>query len=113
MAQRNTGPPPGEALPLGALAGAAAVWVMDRVDWFNYRHAIDTPETRRRTGAVRPGGMDPAHVAAAEGARLLGLRARLERVSWPLRRALSGDACQALDDFLAQKRSSRRLAIAQ
>ena len=26
---------------VGALAGAAAVWVMDRVDWFNYRRGLD------------------------------------------------------------------------
>src|SRR3954447_961247 len=25
----------------GALAGAAGVWVMDRVDWFNYRRGLD------------------------------------------------------------------------
>ena len=64
----------GTELLAGALAGAAAVWVMDRVDWFTYRHGIDTEETRRQTEAARPGGMDPAHVAAAKGARLLGLR---------------------------------------
>ena len=31
---------------LGAVAGAAGIWVMDRVDWFNYRH--EDPEARRR-----------------------------------------------------------------
>ncbi len=53
---------------LGAVAGAVGVWVMDRVDWFNYRH--EDPEARRRTRRVRPGGEDPAHVMArmAEGA---------------------------------------------
>lgn len=47
---------------IGAAAGALAVWVMDRVDWFNYEH--EDPAARRRTKAVRPGGMDPAHVLA-------------------------------------------------
>lgn len=55
---------------LGAAAGAVAVWVLDRVDWFNFRH-VD-PEARRRTEAVRPGGMDPAHVAVDKVARTLG-----------------------------------------
>ncbi len=52
---------------LGAVAGAVGVWVMDRVDWFNYRH--EDPEARRRTQQVRPGGEDPAHIIArrAEG----------------------------------------------
>ena len=44
---------------LGALAGAVAVWAMDRVDWFAYRH--DSPNVRERTKEVRPEGMDPAH----------------------------------------------------
>lgn len=47
---------------IGAAAGAAAVWVMDRVDWFNFMH--EDQEARRQTEAVRPKGMDPAHVAA-------------------------------------------------
>lgn len=47
---------------LGAVAGAAGVWAMDRVDWFNYRH--EDPQARRRTRSVRPGGQDPAHVLA-------------------------------------------------
>ena len=55
------------AMLRGAVAGAAGVWVMDRVDWFNYRH--EDPEARRRTQEVRPGSEDPAHVIArkAEG----------------------------------------------
>ncbi|MCJ8518281.1 hypothetical protein ABID21_001413 [Pseudorhizobium tarimense] len=55
---------------IGAAAGAAAVWVMDRVDWFNLRH--EAPEARRRTQAVRPGGMDPAHVIVNTAAQSLG-----------------------------------------
>ena len=55
---------------LGALAGAAGVWAMDRVDWFNYRH--EDPEARRRTRRVRPGGEDPAHVMAGMAERAVG-----------------------------------------
>lgn len=54
----------------GAVAGAAAVWVMDRVDWFNYES--ESPETRARTKQVRPGGSDPAHVAAWKIAHAAG-----------------------------------------
>lgn len=60
---------------IGAAAGAAAIWVMDRVDWFNLKH--EDPRARARTQAVRPGGMDPAHVIADAGAHLLG------RELWP------------------------------
>lgn len=56
---------------IGAAAGAVAVWVMDRVDWFNFNH-VD-PEARARTEAVRPGGMDPAHVAANTAAKAMGV----------------------------------------
>ena len=56
---------------IGAVAGAAAVWVMDRVDWFNFLHVVPS-EARRRTQAVRPGGMDPAHVAADKIATAAG-----------------------------------------
>lgn len=55
---------------IGAAAGAAAVWVMDRVDWFNFLH--EDPEARRRTQAVRPGGMDPGHVAVNAVAEATG-----------------------------------------
>ncbi|GGC66248.1 hypothetical protein GCM10011504_50260 [Siccirubricoccus deserti] len=51
---------------LGAVAGAVGVWVMDRVDWFMFRH--EDPEARWRTQAVRPGEMDPAHVMANKAA---------------------------------------------
>ncbi len=59
-----------EDVLLGAVAGAAAVWVMDRVDWFNYRH-VD-PEARRRTQQVRPGGEDPTHVMASMAEKAVG-----------------------------------------
>lgn len=55
---------------IGAAAGAAAVWIMDRIDNFNFDHA--DPEARARTKAVRPGGMDPAHVAANTAAEAVG-----------------------------------------
>ena len=55
---------------IGAAAGAAAVWVMDRVDWFNFRH--EDPEARRRTQAARPEGAAPAQVAADRAAEALG-----------------------------------------
>lgn len=54
---------------IGAVAGAAAVWVMDRVDWYNFRH--EDPAASTRTKAVRPGGMDPAHVIADKAAQAL------------------------------------------
>ncbi len=54
---------------IGAAAGALAVWVMDRADWFNFKH--EDPQARRQTQAARPGGMDPAHVAANRIAKRL------------------------------------------
>jgi hypothetical protein len=55
----------------GAVAGAVGVWVMDRVDWFMYDHVDE--EARRRTQAVRPGGLDPAHVIANRAAGAFGV----------------------------------------
>lgn len=55
---------------LGAVAGAVGVWVMDQVDWFNYRH--EDPQARRRTQQVRPGGEDPAHATAGMAERAMG-----------------------------------------
>lgn len=55
---------------LGAVAGAVGVWVMDQVDWFNYRH--EDPEARRRTQQVRPGGEDPAHAMTGMAERAMG-----------------------------------------
>jgi hypothetical protein len=46
----------------GAVAGAAAMWVLDRVDWAMWD--AEDSRTRAETRRVRPGGMDPAHVAA-------------------------------------------------
>ncbi len=54
----------------GAVAGAAAVWVMDRVDWALWD--AEDSRTRAETRRVRPGGMDPAHVLANRVARAVG-----------------------------------------
>lgn len=54
----------------GSLAGAVGVWIMDRVDWFMFRH--EDPAARRRTESVRPGGLDPAHLAVNRAADRLG-----------------------------------------
>ncbi|WP_205665222.1 hypothetical protein [Caldimonas tepidiphila] len=56
----------------GALAGAAAVWVMDRADWFAFTY--EDPEARRRTEQVRPGGLDPSHVAVNRVAEMAGVQ---------------------------------------
>jgi hypothetical protein len=53
----------------GAIAGAIGVWAMDRLDWFLYRR--EDPQATRRIKEVRPGGMDPAHVATNRAANLL------------------------------------------
>jgi uncharacterized membrane protein YagU involved in acid resistance len=69
----HRGAEPGSVLAdllMGAVAGAAAVWVMDRVDWFNYRH--EDPQARQRTEDARPGGLPPAQVAVAKGAEAAG-----------------------------------------
>ncbi len=55
----------------GVVAGAIAVWALDRVDWFAYSR--EGAATRRRTEAVRPGGEDPAHVIATRAERVLGV----------------------------------------
>jgi hypothetical protein len=56
----------------GAAAGVAAVWVMDRIDWFNFRRGLDNTRTRQQTRQARPNGMDPAQVLAAETADQAG-----------------------------------------
>ncbi len=55
---------------IGAVAGAAAIWALDRVDWFNWNH--EGRAARRQTRAVRPGGMDPAHVIADKLGLVMG-----------------------------------------
>lgn len=55
---------------MGAVAGGIATWVMDRVDWFMFDH--EDREAHRQTIAVRPGGMDPAHVTVNKMAEAMG-----------------------------------------
>lgn len=54
----------------GAVAGAVGVWVMDRLDWFLFRH--EDQQARQRTEEIRPDGLDPAHVAVKKAARAMG-----------------------------------------
>jgi hypothetical protein len=54
----------------GAIAGAIAVWAMDRLDWFMFEH--EDQAARRQTESARPGGMDPAHVSANRAAEAMG-----------------------------------------
>lgn len=60
----------GPTLLKGAVAGAAAMWVLDRVDWLMWN--AEAPATRGRTRAARPGGLDPAHVLANRLAGAVG-----------------------------------------
>ena len=55
----------------GAAAGAAGVWVMDRLDWFMVEHG--NQEAWKRTQAVRPNRKDPAHNMAGMAAEAVGL----------------------------------------
>lgn len=55
---------------IGAVAGALGVWAMDRLDWFMFEH--EDPQARQQTQQARPGGMDPAHVAANKIAEAVG-----------------------------------------
>jgi hypothetical protein len=57
-------------LAKGAAAGAAATWVMDRVDWFMVEH--EDPEAWRQTQRVRPNGKDPAHNMVGAMAKAVG-----------------------------------------
>ncbi len=54
----------------GAVAGAVGVWLMDRLDWFMFRH--EDQLARHRTEQVRPGGQAPARVAVKKAADALG-----------------------------------------
>ena len=55
---------------LGALAGTAAVWFMDRVGWWMYRRQ-DPAALRQELGA-RPDGLDSAHLLARRLGRAIG-----------------------------------------
>lgn len=54
----------------GAVAGAAAVWVMDRVDWYLYSRG--SAKTLAKTIEARPAGMDPAHLAVRRVSQAFG-----------------------------------------
>ena len=54
----------------GAVAGAAGVWLMDRLDWKMVEH--QDQDAWRRTKAVRPNHMDPAHNMASMVAEAAG-----------------------------------------
>lgn len=56
----------------GALAGGAAVWLMDQVGWFFYRR--EDPKTIRKETKARVKGMDPAHVAVNKLAGAVGIK---------------------------------------
>ena len=56
----------------GALAGAAGVWVMDRVGWFMFLR--EGPVALRRETAARVDGLDVAHATAKQIAHVLGKR---------------------------------------
>lgn len=58
----------------GAVAGAVAVWALDRADWAMWD--AEDSRTRAETRRVRPGGLDPAHVAANRIAAALGRELR-------------------------------------
>lgn len=61
----------GRSMLRSAAAGAVAVWVMDRFDWFVFER--EDSQARRQTESVRPGGMDPAHALAAKAAAAAGI----------------------------------------
>jgi hypothetical protein len=58
----------------GAVAGIAATWVLDRVDWalWDAQGAEKRKETRAVRRGVDPRGLDPAHVAANRIAKAFG-----------------------------------------
>jgi hypothetical protein len=54
----------------GAIAGAAAVWVMDRVGWWLWDR--EDPAALRQEREARTEGIDPAHVVANKVAEAAG-----------------------------------------
>lgn len=54
-------------LLMGAIAGVAGVWALDRLDWFLMDR--EPERARRQTRLARPDGQDPAHVIANTAAR--------------------------------------------
>ncbi len=66
--------PPSVASDLiwGMIAGAAAVWAMDKLD--QAMMDAESPATRQKTILARPGGHDPAHVIANRAADAVSVR---------------------------------------
>lgn len=65
-------------LLIGAAAGVAAVWIMDRVDNFNFRH--EDAAAHRQTVAVRPEGQPPAQAMVSQIAQRTGHSLSRERI---------------------------------
>ncbi|MCW2135378.1 hypothetical protein [Arthrobacter sp. VKM Ac-2550] len=66
-------------LLLGGLAGAAGVWVMDKVGWYLYER--EEPRALARELRARVDGKDVAHVLAQKAARLTGMARKVEQPS--------------------------------
>lgn len=85
---------------IGVAAGAAAVYVFDKLDWFMYDHEDEA--VRERTKAARPGGEAPAQVVASRIANALDLgSATREKLGFGIHYALGigpGAAYAALHD---------------
>ena len=62
-------PMPADAA-LGAVAGTAAVWLMDRAGWWMYRR--EDPTALQRELQARPEGLDSAHLLARKLGRAVG-----------------------------------------
>ncbi|HEX6536040.1 MAG TPA: DUF1440 domain-containing protein [Gemmatimonadaceae bacterium] len=103
-----------DEIVLGAIAGAAATWVMGKVTTVLYER--ESRSAREREDRVRHGSTAYA-VAAAKGARLLGVElddARRERYGTMIHRALgvgTGALYAALVDRLPRAGLARGLAF--
>ena len=71
-------PAPVDAV-LGALAGTAAVYLMDRVGWWMYRR--EDPAALQRELEARPDGLDSAHLLARKLGQAIGRDAGREQPS--------------------------------
>lgn len=56
---------------MGAAAGAAGTWALDRADWRMWNN--ESEEARLKTTAARPGGEPPAHVLVSSVEQAFGL----------------------------------------
>lgn len=65
----------------GAVAGAAGVWVMDRIGWFLYNR--EDPAALRREHLARVGGRDVAHAAVRKVAEQSSANVPTEQPSAP------------------------------